>query len=77
MRGWLAVPIVGSDRVTYGLLQASDRNAGDFTEQDEANLMRLGALTATALQSLARVHLLDYEAMVAASRVPQREDTPT
>jgi GAF domain-containing protein len=76
MRGWLAVPIIGSDRVTYGLLQASDRHAGDFTEQDEANLMRLGTLTATALVALARVHLLDYDAMVAAAAPGEKGALP-
>lgn len=73
MRGWLAVPIIGSDRVTYGLLQASDRHAGDFTEQDEANLVRLGALTATALVALARVYLLDYDEMVAAAAAAEHK----
>jgi len=30
MRGWLAVPVVGSDGVNYGFIQASDRLEGKF-----------------------------------------------
>jgi GAF domain-containing protein len=45
MRGWLAVPLIGSDGENYGFIQASDRLEGDFTEQDEANLLRLASLT--------------------------------
>ena len=43
MRGWLAVPLIGSDGANYGFIQASDRLEGEFTEQDEANLVRLAA----------------------------------
>ena len=45
MRGWLAVPLIGSDGANYGFIQASDRLEGDFTEQDESNLVRLATLT--------------------------------
>jgi hypothetical protein len=55
MRGWLAVPLVGSDGTSYGSIQASDRLSGDFTEQDEVNLVRLGTVTAAALGALAQV----------------------
>jgi hypothetical protein len=54
MRGWLAVPPIGSDGENYGFIQASDRLEGEFTEQDEANLVRLAALTSTALDALAQ-----------------------
>jgi GAF domain-containing protein len=60
MRGWLAVPLIGSDGLNYGLMQASDRVEGEFDETDEANLLRLATLTSTALDSLALVHLPDY-----------------
>ncbi len=53
MRGWLAVPLIGFDGQNYGFIQASDRLEGDFTEQDEANLVRLATLTATALDGFA------------------------
>ena len=65
MRGWLAVPLIGSDGVNYGFIQASDRLEGDFSEQDEANLVRLATLTATALDALAQLHLAEYRAKIA------------
>jgi GAF domain-containing protein len=65
MRGWLAVPLIGSDGENYGFIQASDRLEGDFTEQDEANLVRLAALTSMALDALAQLHLPGYRRKVA------------
>jgi GAF domain-containing protein len=65
MRGWLAAPLIGSDGANYGFIQTSDRLEGDFTEQDEANLVRLAALTSTALDALAQLHLPDYRRKVA------------
>jgi GAF domain-containing protein len=64
MRGWLAVPLIGSDGLNYGFIQASDRLEGDFTAQDEANLVRLAALTSTALDALAQLHLPEYREKV-------------
>jgi GAF domain-containing protein len=60
MRGWLAVPLIGSDGANYGFIQASDRLEGDFTEQDEANLVRLATLTSVALDALSQLHLPEY-----------------
>ena len=64
MRGWLAVPPIGSDgelRLHPGL-----RPAGwDFTELDEVNLVRLATLTSTALDALAQLHLPEYRKRVA------------
>ena len=62
MRGWLAVPLIGSDRANYGFIQASDRLEGDFTDQDEASLVRLATLTSTALDAVAQLHLPEYRA---------------
>ena len=64
MRGWLAVPLIGSDGANYGFIQASDRLEGDFTEQDEANLVRLATLTSVALDALAQLHLPEYREKV-------------
>jgi GAF domain-containing protein len=64
MRGLLAMPLIGSDGLNYGLLQASDRYDGDYTEVDEAQLRRLAALTSTALDALARTHFPDYREKV-------------
>jgi GAF domain-containing protein len=66
MRGWLAVPLIGSDGENYGFIQASDRLEGEFIEQDEAHLVRLATLTSTALDALAQLHLSDYRRKVAA-----------
>ena len=64
MRGWLAVPLIGSDGANYGFIQASDRLEGDFTGQDEANLVRLATLTSVALDALAQLHLPEYREKV-------------
>ena len=40
--------------------QAPDRLEGDYTEQDEANLVRLATLTSAALDGLAQLHLPQY-----------------
>jgi GAF domain-containing protein len=70
MRGWIVVPLIGSDGQNYGFIQASDRVEGDFTAQDEANLLRLGELTSTALDSLEAIYLPDYlRRLQGASRV--------
>jgi hypothetical protein len=61
---WLAVPLIGSDGDNYGFIQVSDRLEGDFTAQDEANLLRLASLIATALDALAQLHLPEYRAKV-------------
>ena len=66
MRGWLAVPLIGFDGQNYGFIQASDRLEGDFTEQDEANLVRLATLTSAALDGLAQLHLPEYRDKVGA-----------
>jgi GAF domain-containing protein len=60
MRGWLVTPLMGSDGLNYGFIQVTDRLEGDFTDQDEANLVRLATLTSTALDALAQLHLPDY-----------------
>jgi hypothetical protein len=56
-----AVPLIGFDGQNYGFIQASDRLEGDFTEQDEANLVRLATLTSAARDGLAQLHLLNYQ----------------
>src|SRR5215471_11962487 len=60
MRGWLAIPIIGSDGRNYGLIQASDRYEGDFTADDEQHLTQVAQLTSVALDALARAYLPDY-----------------
>lgn len=78
MRGWLTAPLVGSDGLNYGLLQASDRTQGDFTETDESQLVRLAALTSAALDALALVYLPEYRQKMLPGSATQRpsETTP-
>lgn len=64
MRGWLAMPIIGSDGLNYGLIQVSDRYSGEFTATDQDQLSRLAQLTSTALDALAQVHIPEYKKKV-------------
>jgi GAF domain-containing protein len=64
MRGWLAIPLIGSDGKNYGLIQASDRDVGDFTEDDERHLAQLAQLTSVALDALAMVYLPNYREQI-------------
>jgi len=74
MRGWLVTPLIGSDGLNYGFIQVTDRLEGDFTEQDEANLVRLATLTSTALDALAQLHLQDYREKVAGIKRAQQSN---
>ncbi|MGH9164840.1 MAG: SpoIIE family protein phosphatase, partial [Acidimicrobiales bacterium] len=49
MRGWLAAPLVAPDGTNLGLVQLSDRYAGDFSEDDEAVLIQLAQMASTAI----------------------------
>lgn len=60
MRGWLAIPLIGSDGLNYGLIQVSDRVEGEFSAEDEQHLAQLARLTSTALDALAMAYLPDY-----------------
>ena len=74
MRGWVAAPLIGSDGRNYGFIQASDRYEGEFTEVDEANLVRLARLTSQALDAYAMVYLPDYRAKWAFVRPDSSSD---
>ncbi|QYF94389.1 PAS domain S-box protein [Massilia sp. PAMC28688] len=50
-QGVLAVPLLASDGTRIGLLQASDRREGDFTEEDEAILTQLAAIAASGFEN--------------------------
>jgi len=52
MRGWLAVPLVNEDGKNLGLIQLSDREIGDFTDEDEALMTELAHVTSVAVQRL-------------------------
>jgi len=51
MRGWLAVPLVDRKGKNIGLIQASDKVDGDFTEQDEAILVQLASIAANGFEN--------------------------
>ena len=51
MRGWLAVPLMGRDGQSIGVLQLSDKFEGEFTLQDEYVVIELAQLAATALEN--------------------------
>jgi len=50
MRGWLAVPIVGTDDRMLGVLQASDRFEGEFTLDDLEPFQHLAAMMAPTFE---------------------------
>ncbi|MDN4052536.1 PAS domain S-box protein [Massilia sp. YIM B02763] len=51
MRGWLAVPLIDRKGRNIGLIQASDKRAGEFTEEDEAILMQLASIAANGFEN--------------------------
>ncbi|UPV99429.1 ATP-binding protein [Halorussus gelatinilyticus] len=51
MRGWLAVPIVGSEGQNMGLIQVSDKYRGEFTQADEAILVQLANVASAAIEN--------------------------
>jgi PAS domain S-box-containing protein len=51
MRGWLAVPLVDRTGQNIGLIQASDKVDGEFTEQDEAILVQLASIAANGFEN--------------------------
>ena len=51
IRGWLAVPLVDRQGQNIGLIQASDKVDGDFTEQDEAILVQLATIAANSFEN--------------------------
>ncbi|MFM9900121.1 MAG: PAS domain S-box protein [Polaromonas sp.] len=51
MRGWLAVPLMGRDGQSIGVLQLSDKFEGEFTLQDEYVVIELAQRAATALEN--------------------------
>ncbi len=54
MRGWLAVPVTRRDGRNIGLIQLSDKDEGEFTEEDEAVLVQLARLVSVAIEKVRR-----------------------
>ncbi|KFL37102.1 PAS domain S-box protein [Arenimonas donghaensis] len=62
MRGWLAVPMVGSDGKTLGILQLSDKYRGEFSEDDEQVALQFSQMAVIAIERarlLARLQVRD------------------
>ncbi len=51
LRGWLAVPLMSRNGDNMGVLQLTDKNEGDFTQQDEYVAIELAQLAAIAIQN--------------------------
>ena len=51
MRGWLAVPLIDRMGKNIGLIQASDKCDGEFTQEDEAILVQLASIAATGFEN--------------------------
>ena len=51
IRGWLAVPLVDRKGQNIGLIQASDKIEGEFSEQDEAILVQLASIAANGFEN--------------------------
>jgi GAF domain-containing protein len=45
------VPLIARDGTNIGLIQASDKYAGEFTEEDETILVQLAQLAAVAIEN--------------------------
>lgn len=49
--GWLSVPLIGYSGKTLGFIQLSDKEVGEFTDEDEALLMQLAAIAAAGIEN--------------------------
>ncbi|MEX0873262.1 MAG: ATP-binding protein [Aquisalimonadaceae bacterium] len=52
MRGWLAVPVLGQDGSKIGLIQLSDKQEGDFNENDASEALQLASVTGAVIENL-------------------------
>jgi len=55
MRGWLAVPLTGRGGRNIGLIQLSDKYEDEFTEEDEAVLVKLTRLASDTIEQVRQV----------------------
>ena len=49
-RGWIAAALTALDGRHLGLIQAFDKQTGDFTELDEAILVQLAQMASAAVE---------------------------
>jgi transcriptional regulator with GAF, ATPase, and Fis domain len=75
-RGWLAAPLTALDGRHLGLIQAFDKQKGDFTELDEAVLTQLAQMASAAVER-AHVYYQVQDASPETSTPSQQLDGPT
>lgn len=51
LHGWLAAPLVGRNGIKIGVLQLFDKQAGEFTQQDEYVAIELAHLASAAMEN--------------------------
>jgi len=51
MRGWLVVPLIDRTGKNIGLIQASDKMQGEFSEEDEAILTQLASIASNGFEN--------------------------
>jgi PAS domain S-box-containing protein len=51
IRGWLAVPLIDRAGRNIGLIQASDKVEGEFTDEDEAILVQLASIASNGFEN--------------------------
>ena len=61
MRGWLAVPLIDRMGKNIGLIQASDKIQGEFSEEDEAILVQLASIAANGIENARLYHSLQEQ----------------
>lgn len=71
MRGWLAAPLIARDGRNMGLIELSDKHAGEFTEEDEAVLVQLAHMASVAIQN-ARLYEAERDTHHAAEAAQRR-----
>ncbi len=59
--GWLAVPILGHAGKLLGFIQLSDKEGGEFGEEDEAILVQLSAVAGASIENARLYGRLKYQ----------------
>ena len=63
-RGWLAASLTTLDGRPLGLIQAFDKQSGDFSELDEATLIQLAQMASAAIERTQLYHRIQNEPAV-------------
>ena len=71
LHGWLAAPLIARDGRNIGLIQLSDKHAGEFTEEDEAVLVQLAHMASVAIEN-ARLYEAERDAHAEAEAAQRR-----